>query len=256
MRVLLAGFHLYGILIGVGVAFGILIVERMSRWFGRDTKWLDQSLVWVVLGAIVGARVYHVVSDWQLYQGASILDLVAIWRGGVGFLGAVMGGLIAFGLWARSKGSSLTVFFSGLDLLSFGIPVAQAVGRIGNFVNQELYGLPTKLPWAVEISGVKYHPLFLYEAILNLILFMVLLVLARRKAFVLGKGQYASIYLFGYTFIRFWLEYLRLDTARWDSSLGVFSIAQWVCLLGMVVATILFWTRRHAPKKELDFSFD
>lgn len=256
MNVLLGGFHLYGLLIGVGVIVGVLVVERMSKHFGRDTRWLDHSLPWVVLGAIIGARIYHLASDWQLYQGASLLDLVAIWRGGLGFLGAVGGGLLAFVLWAKITKQSLTTFFSEIDLLVFGIPVAQSIGRLGNLVNQELYGLPTDLSWGLVVNGKKYHPLFLYEALLNLILFVVLMLLARKKMLMLGKGQYASVYLFGYTFIRFWLEYLRIETARWDSIWGMFSIAQWVCLTCMMISVVLFWVRRHVPKKNWDFSLE
>lgn len=254
---LFAWIHPYGLLIGIGVAAGILLIERISKWFGKDTRWLDQSLLWIIAGAVIGARAYHLATDWQLYIHASLLDLIAVWRGGLGFIGAVLGGFLGLLLWMRRTGKlNLFTLFTYLDLLSFGVPLAQIIGRLGNYYNQELYGQPTDLPWGIMIKGQRYHPLFLYESLANLMLLGLLVWLAKKKAFVLGKGQYASLYLFGYTFIRFWLEYLRIETARWDGIGGIFSIAQWVCLIGMVLAAILFWVRRHAPKKNWDFSLE
>lgn len=251
MNLLFNFIHPYGLIIGIGVLLGIVVVERLSKWFGKDVVWLDTALPWVIVGAVLGARVYHLVTDWQLYQGANFIDLVAIWRGGVGFLGAILGGLIGLVLAFRFK---LEKIFISLDLIVFGIPVAQAIGRLGNYVNKELYGLPTNLPWGIEIKGSRYHPLFLYEAVLNLLLFSLLLLLARRKALSVGKGQYASIYLLGYALIRFWLEYLRVETARLSGVWSIFSTAQWVSLFMMVVAVGIFWTRRHAGKKAWDIS--
>src|SRR5258708_3691476 len=247
-------FHLYGLILGVGVAIGVWVIGRASRFFGVSASWLDSALPPIIIGAIIGARLYHLATDWQLYTHASLLDMIAVWRGGVGFLGAIMGGGLGLWIWVRGNriktyASKLFEFFTYLYLLSFGIPIAQAIGRLGNYVNKELYGLPTNLPWGITIEGQKYHPLFLYEALLNCLLFGFLMWLAQRKKLVLGKGQYVSVYLFGYALIRFWLEFLRIKTARFDGVLGIFSIAQWVTLTLMILATILFWVRRHAPKK-------
>jgi prolipoprotein diacylglyceryl transferase len=228
----------------------------VSTWFKVDPKWLEESLPFIFVSALLGARIYHLVTDWQLYQGASFFDLIAVWKGGLGFLGAIFGGLLGLILWLKFNHHKLGLFFRYMDLLVFGLPIAQIIGRFGNFFNQELYGLPTDLPWGIMVHGASYHPLFIYEGIANLLLFVFLITLGQRKAFVLGKGQYAFLYLFCYAFIRFWLEYLRLETAHFDGAMGIFSIAQWICLMLMSVSAILFWTRRHAPKKLLDFSLD
>ncbi len=248
-------FHPYGLIIGIGVLVGVWIVERMSRFFSITEPWLEKALPFMVVGGIVGARLYHLATDWQLYTHASLLDLIAVWRGGIGFLGGIAGGGLGFWLWF-TRSSHAKHFFTYLDLLVFGIPVAQAIGRLGNYVNKELYGLPTNLPWAITINGQRYHPLFLYEALANLVLFAVLVVLARKKALVLGKGQFVSLYLFGYAFIRFWLEFLRIETAHLPGPLDILSTAQWVTFVMMAGATVLFWVRRHAPRKQFDFTLE
>lgn len=264
-------FHLYGLLIGIGALVGLMVSKRMSKYMGVNPTWLDEAFIYLAVGALLGARIYHILTDWRLYQGASFWDYIAVWRGGVGFLGALLGGIIGFIIWLlliekkhpiiNNQCSITTRMFTYLDILVFGIPVAQAIGRLGNYVNRELYGLPTSLPWGIVISGKKYHPLFLYEALCNLVLFCILLMLARKKALVLGKGQHAALYLFGYSLMRFWLEFLRIETARLDGRLGIFSTAQWVTLIMMFLAPILFWVRRHAcpplggaPKKQFDWS--
>jgi prolipoprotein diacylglyceryl transferase len=264
-------FHLYGLLIGVGIILGVYVIERQSKWFAIPPAWLDVVLPWIVIFSLIGARTYHLVTDWQMYLGASWFELLAIWRGGVGFLGGLFGGMLGLGVGAYllskrrsvSKQPFLFRVFLYADLLVFGIPLAQAIGRIGNFVNHELYGLPTDLPWAITIDGKRYHPLFLYELLCNLLLWWALLLLSRKKMLVIGKGQYATLYIFGYAFIRFWLEFLRIETARTDGISGIFSIAQWVTLTLMIVATVLFWVRRHAcptkggaPHKEWDFTLE
>lgn len=244
--------HVYGLLIGLGIVTGLLVVNKITRHFSKEESWIEASLPWIVIGGVVGARVYHLATDWQLYRQATLLDVVMVWRGGLGFLGAIFGGIVGLWLWSRRQpGRNIFLYF---DLLSFGVPVAQIIGRIGNWVNGELYGLPTHLPWGITVRGQKYHPLFLYESLANLGLFVLLLGLARKKSLVPGKGQYAFFYLFGYVLIRFWLEYLRVETSRWGGPLGIFSIAQWVCLVLMVVTAVLFWVRRHVPKKSFDFS--
>lgn len=249
-------FHLYGFLIGLGVVIGLFVIEYFCRWFDYETKWIEKSFLWVALSSVVGARAYHLATDWQLYEGANLLDLVSIWNGGLGFLGAVLGGLVGLLFWHKFEHKNLDQFFKHLDLVVFGIPIAQSIGRLGNYFNRELYGAVTTLPWGIEISGSKHHPLFLYELLLMLTVWFGLVWLARRRSLVFGKGQYASVYLFSYGLVRFWLEYLRVETARFNNFFGFISIAQWACLLIMILSLVLFWTRRHVPLKTWDFSLE
>lgn len=253
-------FHLYGLMIGIGISLGLVSAQFQAKRFKVSSSLIDDSLVWIVVGAIVGARLYHVITDWQLYANGPLIDVIKVWNGGLGFFGALIGGvvgLLLFVRFSRNKNSDkkslatnyyLLSAFTLLDLLSFGAPLAQAVGRFGNFFNQELYGLPTNLPWAIKINGQQYHPLFAYEAILNLCVFGLINWLGWKKKLILGKGQYACIYLALYGVIRFWLEFLRPETARLTGSLGVFSIAQWVALGITIGALIIFWLRRHADR--------
>jgi phosphatidylglycerol---prolipoprotein diacylglyceryl transferase len=253
-------FHLYGLFIGVGVAAGIWIVQLHAKRFGKTPKIIDDALLWSMIPVIIGARAYHVITDWHLYADGPIVRIFEIWNGGLGFFGALIGGILGILFFVRMYGGGRTkpkdlinqtptgTFFLLLDLLSFGAPLAQAIGRFGNYFNKELYGLPTELPWAIVIDGETYHPLFAYEAILNMMVFLFLNWLGWKKKLHIGKGQYACIYLALYGMIRFWLELLRTDTARWAGTLGVFSIAQWVALSITMTAILIFWLRRHADR--------
>jgi prolipoprotein diacylglyceryl transferase len=249
-------FHLYGFMIGVGVTVGIMVAQLQAKRFKIPSSLIENSLIWILIPAICGARLYHVTTDWQLYVDGPWMNVFKIWNGGLGFFGALIGGIIGLILYVwkqsekrtRTKVSPPTTLFTLLDLLAFGAPVAQAIGRFGNYFNQELYGLLTTVPWAIEINGQRYHPLFAYEAILNLFVFGLLNWLGWKKKLVLGKGQYACIYLACYGLIRFWLEFLRPETARWTGVLGVFSIAQWVALSTTMLTLVIFWLRRHADR--------
>lgn len=243
-------FHLYGLFIGVGVLAGIGIAQFQAKRFGKDPKFIEDALFWIIIPAILGARAYHVITDWQLYSSGPLLRVIEVWNGGLGFFGALIGGLfgITLYIWKNTKKEKLTTFFTLLDFLSFGAPLAQAIGRFGNYFNKELYGLPTALPWGISIDENTYHPLFAYEAIANLLVFLVLNWLGWKKNLHIGKGQYACIYLATYGLIRFWLEFLRIETARWNGVFGMFSIAQWVALGITLSALIVFWLRRHANR--------
>lgn len=252
-------FHLYGLLIAIGIALGWWVVEQQAKFFAIKTAILERLFPFLFIGALIGARIYHVVTDRHLYIGRPFIEWIAIWNGGVGFLGALIGGSIgvACWLWYEHRRTHKPIhLFTYLDLLVFGIPLAQAIGRVGNFVNKELYGFATTLPWGIEVNGERYHPLFLYEALANLMLFALLMLLSRKRLLVLGKGQYASLYLVGYGFIRFWLEFLRPETARFAGNAGMVSIAQYVAFAMMMIGTVLFWIRRHAPKKAWDISLE
>lgn len=250
-------FHLYGLIIGVAVVAALLTISAQVKFYHLNQKLVD-SLFWpMLLGAVIGARVYHLVTDWQLYTHASFIDLIAIWNGGVGFLGGVIGGVVGLVLYTwyvQHKKRKYMPFFSTLDLFSFGIPMAQSIGRFGNLVNQELYGLPTTLPWGIVIHGKKYHPLFMYESLCTFSLFLLLMFLSRKQKLFFGKGQFAGVYLFSYGLIRFWLEFLRIETSRLPGNLGILSTAQYVSFGLMVVGVVLFWGRRHAPTIQWDFS--
>lgn len=248
-------FHWYGLLIGLGIVAAYGVILPQATHVGKEQKMLDDVLIWLFLPGLFGARAYHVITDFQLYRGRPLGEIFEVWNGGLGFYGAVIGVIVGLLLYCSSipKTKRIQTFFTLLDLLAFGVPLAQAIGRIGNYVNKELYGSVTTLPWALHINGNTYHPLFLYELILNLCLFSFLSYLGWRRSLLLGKGQYAAIYVVCYGGIRFWLEFLRIESARPTGIFSMFTIAQWVSVGLMISGSILFWIRRHAPKIQFDF---
>ena len=235
-------FHAYGLILAAAMLVGILLAEHKANQVGVSEQDFWSSLWWVLIGGIIGARVWHVVTDLQFYLHDSF-GIFAIWRGGLSILGAIVGGAVAIVIPhkvagslvnQRSRISSGMTLKMSLDLSVFGLPFAQAIGRLGNFVNQELYGLPTNLPWGIYIEPAHrtsefniynyYHPLFAYEGLLMLvfgILVWKLRDLETKKLksglsslvsqfFSLGSGAYFLMYLIYYSIVRFLLDFLRV----------------------------------------------
>ncbi len=220
----------YALCIVLGIVVSVLVMEyRLRRRGVAPWASLDMA-VWAVPFGIVGARIYHVITSPGDYFGSGGEPIRAfyIWEGGLGIWGAVAGG--ALGAWfaARQLGLPLTVF---ADALAPGIPLGQAVGRVGNWFNNELYGGVTTLPWGLRVHDMDranpgqatvidgkpvtlpdlYHPAFLYEAIWNVGVAVLVLLLDRRFKF--GRGRAFAIYVMAYTAGRFWIEMLRTDDA-------------------------------------------
>ena len=208
----------YGLMIALGVVALVLISWRR---FGERN--LEQDLVyrlaWVgVPAGIVGARIYHVVTDWDEYSDR-IGEIYKIQEGGLGVPGAVLGA--AIGLWVYARVQKLDIR-TILDAVAPVVPLTQAIGRIGNWFNQELYGRPTDLPWGLEIDESHrvaehaaedtFHPTFAYEAIWNLGLIWFLFHIDK-KGF-LPKGRLFGLYVLGYATGRLWIEFLRVDFAN------------------------------------------
>jgi len=204
---------------------------------------------------IVGARLYHVITDYQLYfgPGRQPLDALKIWQGGLGIWGAVAFGVLGAYLVARRR---KMVFPAVLDAVAPAILVAQAIGRLGNWFNQELFGRPTTLPWGLEIAPqyrpadyvqfATFHPTFLYEMLWNLAAALLLVWLDRR--FRLGHGKVFALYVMLYCAGRFWIEALRIDTVN---EIGGFRLNNYTALIGFVVALVWFiWLIRNRPGRE------
>jgi prolipoprotein diacylglyceryl transferase len=192
----------------------------------------------------VGARAYHVVTDWQKFRGRW-LEVFAIWQGGLGIPGGLIAG-VAVGAWiAHRRGLPVARL---LDAVAPAIPVAQAIGRLGNWFNQELFGGPTGLPWGLEIGPdqrpdryadvATFHPTFLYEALWNLALAGLLVWLGRR--FRLRDGQLFTLYVAGYGLGRLWVEAIRIDPA---SELLGLRVNIWTSIITIFVAAAVFGVR-------------
>ncbi len=247
----LGPLHMYGLMIALGVLAAIEVARMRWRDRGGDPDDVYVIALWAVPAGLIGARLYHLATDWRSYEGRWG-DAVKIWEGGLGIPGGVALG-VAVGVWvAHRRGMRIPV---ALDAIIPGIPLAQAIGRLGNWWNQELFGRPSDLPWAVEISPDKaaaagypgvatFHPTFLYEMLWNLGLFAVLVVIDRRRS--LRPGNLLPIYIGGYFLGRLWIEALRVDTA--STVLGL-RINIWLSILGIVGAVAVLVVRgvRHRP---------
>ena len=250
----------YALCIIAGIIFAIWLGER--RWQARGGRPGDvQDLaIWAVPFGVVGARLYHVATDWEKYfgEGGNPWQALYIWKGGLGIWGAVALGAVGVWIWSRRKGVKVLPM---LDALAPGVIVAQAFGRWGNWFNQELYGEPTDLPWGLEIdpsywpdgltfaAGTVFHPTFLYECLWNLAAFAVLIWLDRR--FRLGHGRVVALYVMLYTAGRGWIEYLRIDTVQLDDVLGLrFNVWTSIVLFAAALAYFVVTTRRHPGREE------
>lgn len=211
----------YGLLIASAVLLGLLLAMRLGRRRGVDPGLIADLLPLLVLGAVIGARLYYVLFEWRQYQGAGLIDLIAVWRGGIAIHGALIGGTLVTVLFCRWRQQR---FWPLIDVLVPAVALGQAIGRWGNFFNSEAFGLPTQLPWAVTIPVANrpllfldqctFHPTFLYESIWDLGVCGLLLVLLRqagRGRINLPDGALACVYLMAYSSGRVWIEALRLD---------------------------------------------
>ena len=211
--------------------------------------------VWAVPFGLVGGRLYHVITDWQLYFGPDApnepIEALFIWNGGLGVWGAIALGGVGVWIGCRRRGISLTAV---ADTVAPGVVIAQGIGRLGNYFNQELFGGPTDLPWGLEIDpgrpgtvpGVlTYHPTFLYEMLWDFAVGFTLIWLGRR--FELRHGRLFALYVAGYTAGRFWIEGMRVDPAH--EILGL-RLNQWTSIVIFLGAVVYFWLRRGSTAEE------
>jgi prolipoprotein diacylglyceryl transferase len=236
----------YALAIILGIVAAIWIGER--RWVARGGRRgeVQDIAVWAVPFGLIGGRLYHVATDHELYFGAGgdPWQILYVWRGGLGVWGSIFLGAVGAMICARRKGMRIAPM---VDALAPGLLVAQAIGRWGNWFNQELFGKPTDLPWALRIDpahrppgyedDATFHPTFLYECIWDLGAFFVLIALDRRFKF--GHGRMLALYVMAYTLGRGWIEMLRIDTVELDNVWGLrFNV--WTSIVLFVLAAIYF----------------
>jgi len=233
--------HAYGLTLLLAIVAAIVLA--WWRW-GRRSEDLDLILriaVWGVAAGIIGARLYHVVTSWDEVPEPKWRGALEVWEGGLGVWGGILFGVLA-GAWVvKRSGRSVS---EAMDIVAPGLLLAQAVGRLGNWWNQELYGKPTDLPWALEIddahnqdyaTGTTFHPTFLYEMLWNLLGVVVLIVVARRWG--IRPPALFALYVAWYTFGRFFEEQLRIDPASevWGMRLNA-----WVSLVLFLASSLFF----------------
>ncbi len=246
----------YGLMIALGVLAAAWLFHRRFTQRGHSPELASSITVWAVIAGLIGSRIYHVITDWKTYQG-NWGEVWQIWEGGLGIPGAVAVAAAVMWVYARQKGIPLSEI---ADSAAPALPLGQAIGRWGNWFNQELYGRPTDLPWALEIDPEHrrlqyldddtFHPTFLYECIWNLALVGALLWVGKR--FTLKPGRLFGLYVLGYSLGRLWIEFIRVDFA---SELAGVRVNIWVMLV-LIIGSVayLFWGRADDGEPESDES--
>jgi phosphatidylglycerol:prolipoprotein diacylglycerol transferase len=257
----------YGIIIVSGAVLGAWLAAREARRRGHNPDIVWDLLIYLMIGGIIGARIWHIftpspnilvrdsitgqmVNPYFAGGTIHILDILAIWKGGLGIPGAVIGGAIVLYFYAKARQIE---FAEWADIIAPSMALGQGVGRWGNYFNQELYGAPTNLPWKILIDPAHrlpayldvdyYHPLFLYESLWNFFNMFLLIWISRRYADRLRSGDIFLVYLIVYPVGRFFLDFLRLDAAM----LGGVNINQTIMgVVALCSAGFLYFRHRKA----------
>ncbi|MGW1036138.1 prolipoprotein diacylglyceryl transferase [Streptomyces antibioticus] len=243
-----------------GYAFCIIIGVFVAVWLGNK-RWIARGgragtvadiAVWAVPFGLVGGRLYHVITDYELYfsEGRDWVDAFKVWEGGLGIWGAIALGAVGAWIGCRRRGIALPAY---ADAIAPGIALAQAIGRWGNWFNQELYGKATDLPWALHITSSTdgrmpgyYHPTFLYESLWCV--GVALLVIWADRRFKLGHGRAFALYVAAYCAGRGWIEYMRIDDAH--HVLGL-RLNVWTAIVVFVLAvTYIVVSAKKRPGRE------
>lgn len=246
----------YALFIIAGILVGVFVGDRRWRARGGAEGQIADIALWAVPFGIVGARLYHVATDWTTYfgpDGSGIVAALKLWQGGLGIWGAIAGGALGAWIAVKRKGLLLPPL---ADALAPGIAFAQAIGRWGNYFNQELFGRPTTVPWALEIDTLNrpdgyeafetFHPTFLYES-LWCILVAVVVIWADRR-FTMGHGRVFALYVALYCLGRVFIESVRIDTATQIAGLRINIFT--AVIIGLAAVVYIAVSARRKPGRE------
>jgi prolipoprotein diacylglyceryl transferase len=246
--------HFYGVLIALGVLVAILVAKHRYERFGGEPGVLERIAIWMVILGFLGARIAYVSTHTARFEGRP-WAVFYLWEGGLALYGGLLVGTATLIFLANRWKADLFAMF---DAFAVGVPLAQAIGRWGNYFNQELYGTPSDLPWAIIIDAPNrpdgytsfetFHPTFLYESLWNALILVPTILLLERSG-KLAKGASLGVYVMMYAFIRFLMELMRTDTTF--RFLGL-SRNGWVSIGAFLVgAAWLWWTQRRAEPRTL-----
>lgn len=250
----------YGFLMVIGGLVGLIVVLRLTKFYNiKKEVFFDLAFYWAIF-CVIGGRIYYVIYAWEFYKD-NLLDIFKVWQGGLAVHGVMIGAFLA--TYFYSKKNKLN-FWLISDLAVVGLVIAQVIGRWGNYFNQEIFGLPTDLAWGIPIepqfrpleylNDKYFHPVFLYESFFNFIIFGNLLILhwlkIKTKFKFLFDGAIFWYYIFAYSILRFFLEFLRIDfsprifNVRWPQIWSV------VLIVAALIGYIFIYRKRIKEKKE------
>ena len=248
----------YSVLILTGVIIGILLLKREAKRFEINWDFIFNLSFWTIIIGIIGARLYYVVFNWSQYR-TNLLDILKIWEGGLAIHGGLIFGAITLFVYCRKfKANTLKI----IDMALPSVMIAQAIGRWGNFFNSEAHGIATSLSKlqslhipnfiieGMKIDGVYYHPTFLYESILCLLGFIILLIIRRNK--YTKVGTVTGTYLMWYSTGRFFIEHLRTDSLM----IGGFRVAQIISIALFLIGLVLIIRNKRQGKFENLYNSD
>lgn len=229
----------YGILISIGVILGTILALREAKRVGVDENAFIDLLLFAIPAAVIGARIYYVLFSWDYYKDNPI-QILNFRGGGLAIHGAIMAAVITAVIFTRKRNLD---FWQIADIAAPSLALGQSIGRWGNFINQEAYGIPTDLPWGIMVNGVKVHPTFLYESIGDFLIFLFLIWYRKKKVKI--SGEVFLLYIVLYSCVRFFVEGLRIDSLM----LGPIRVAQLVSVVSIIIGLVYFYVRRKRNVK-------
>ncbi|WGS64436.1 prolipoprotein diacylglyceryl transferase [Marinitoga aeolica] len=235
----------YGLLIATGVFLSFYLANNTAKMWNISEDDLSTAVIIGIVFAIIGARLYYVTFNWEIYSKTPS-EIFKTWHGGMAIHGGILGALLSVYLYTKLKKNITFSFLKGLDLMAHVLPLGQAIGRWGNFFNYEAYGGPTNLPWKMYIPAPYrmpgyekfeyFHPTFLYESIWDLGIFLFLFYYARNKKKF--DGEIISLYLILYSAGRAWIELLRTDSLMFAGM----KVAVLISILFIFIGIIMYFT--------------
>ncbi|MGI5825107.1 MAG: prolipoprotein diacylglyceryl transferase [Bacillota bacterium] len=228
----------YGLLIVLGILLAMAVASRNCKKYRVDTDHLLNIVLLIVPVGLIAARLYYVIFNWSYYS-ANPSEIIAIWHGGLAIHGGIIGGALAMLVYCIVKKMPFRIMG---DIITPGVVLAQAIGRWGNFFNQEAYGSETTLPWAIYIDGAYRHPTFLYESLWDLAAFVILMLLwskwGKRR-----RGDIMALYFILYSLGRVWIEWLRTDSLM----IGDIKMAMLMSVAGVLLGIFFLVYNRLRP---------
>jgi phosphatidylglycerol---prolipoprotein diacylglyceryl transferase len=233
-------FRMYAVFIMLGIGVGAYLFNYYKAQ-EKDLKQVDtlDALLWIIIPAIVGGRIWHLITDFAIYKD-NLIEMFYIWNGGLGIFGGIIAGLLGAYLYSKKIKVNL---IKGLSLLAVFLPIGQVIGRFGNFANKELYGFETDLPWGlyIEATGKSYHPSFLYEKIGMFALFILMFMLFTKRGI---KEYFIPLYIGGYGLVRFIVDFFRTE----PEVIFGFTVGQ-VASIAMVLIAVLYFVKLRQLSK-------